>query len=650
MTDGADKIQQPISPNPPRWEQNPDPASIHVPGLDTTAPLHDQIDQIEQLITIKLQKVDENFAKIHHVLANRVLPAVKRYAVGTEPIRESAKFWTSFYEQAAQIRIPTFEEYVSVNDQPSEQGPEISESNAQSPLIPHETVLEQNTVEHSISVTENSFAPGQHAYSSTPATTRTTRIYDTSDAESAAGPSWTSSIESPLVRLDREIRDLTKDDGISQSMVQAEQSSILDETAANETVRAEQSLRSQRNKGKGREDQSMLRSVLRQNLYSVDVTPGRFQNTSPLKFKGKTKTPIPKKLNPYLPPDVEAEKWDGVVDLSKATPRGLKTKKSLDEPTTPSETDESFDGLPPGMSPPVLMSPARPPRSSAELGLLKLGKTPMKEASARISDDLVREFQQRSVQARRMFGYPVSGATESSLSTLPTPPSLSRYNRPGTESSISTILDPSLDTLMRRVGLSMNAPHYGESAEEGDSFDDSFDDLGGDLGLGNPLPPVGVDPQAEDSDSDMDSLDEINNTAHPSAAFLMASQRAGNDDSFGSSNHSDDSLTAEDAAGLGMVPVHPFAQGVHGNAFEDDDSFDDDSMMAGEFQEETLFGVPPAQRLRAEEQMRAANQGQLRMLGEDLLQDTIGISVHLARAGRVEETPTPMHQWDRPPS
>jgi DASH complex subunit ASK1 len=44
-----------IVPNPPRWKPNPNPATIPVPGLDTAAPVHDQIDQIEQLITIKLQ-------------------------------------------------------------------------------------------------------------------------------------------------------------------------------------------------------------------------------------------------------------------------------------------------------------------------------------------------------------------------------------------------------------------------------------------------------------------------------------------------------------------------------------------------------------------------------------------------------------------
>ena len=46
---------KPIDPKTPRWEPAADPNDIVVPGLDTTAPPYDQIEQIEQLITIKLQ-------------------------------------------------------------------------------------------------------------------------------------------------------------------------------------------------------------------------------------------------------------------------------------------------------------------------------------------------------------------------------------------------------------------------------------------------------------------------------------------------------------------------------------------------------------------------------------------------------------------
>ena len=436
-----------------------------------------------------------------------------------------------------------------------------------------------------MSSNESSFMPGQHAYSSTPAIERTTHAYSNTDDESGAGSSWAASVESPLVRLDREIQDLAREVQLDTPNTESSLFSSLDDTVTFPQIRPHSA------KGKGRDDPPLLRNVLRQNVFSVDATPGdAVKVVSPLKFKGKTKTPISKMYNPYLPTSVEPEKWSGVVDLSSATPRGL-TKADR---TVKDDEDESFSGLPPGMSPPVLMSPARPPRSSAELGFLRLGKTPGREASARISNDLIREIQQKSAQARRMFGYPLGRAESSSMtsSTVPTPPSLSRYTRYGMD-------------------------------------DDSI--------------------LAPGADSDSDSLDEINNTAHPSAAFLMASQRqADADDSFGSSNHSDDSLIAEEAANLGIAPIHPFARGVEGAELEADDSFDDDSMLVGGggFQEETLFGVPPAERLRAE-QLRAAGQGQFHLPGQELLEDTIGIGAQFARTGRVEETPTPAVPWDR---
>lgn len=46
---------KPIDPLSERWQPTADPNDIVVPGLDTNAPVYDQIEQIEQLITIKLQ-------------------------------------------------------------------------------------------------------------------------------------------------------------------------------------------------------------------------------------------------------------------------------------------------------------------------------------------------------------------------------------------------------------------------------------------------------------------------------------------------------------------------------------------------------------------------------------------------------------------
>lgn len=56
----ADRLK-PIEPKSERWEPAADPNDIVVPGLDTAASAYDQIEQIEQLITIKLQVLPSNF-------------------------------------------------------------------------------------------------------------------------------------------------------------------------------------------------------------------------------------------------------------------------------------------------------------------------------------------------------------------------------------------------------------------------------------------------------------------------------------------------------------------------------------------------------------------------------------------------------------
>jgi DASH complex subunit ASK1 len=92
-----------------RWEPALDPDSIVIPGLNTAAPTADQIEQIDQLITLKLQvsfvgaclavadlvnlqqKIDGQFAQIQWLAEHKLLPAVRRYSNGVQPVREAAR-------------------------------------------------------------------------------------------------------------------------------------------------------------------------------------------------------------------------------------------------------------------------------------------------------------------------------------------------------------------------------------------------------------------------------------------------------------------------------------------------------------------------------------------------------------------------------
>ncbi|CCL98065.1 uncharacterized protein FIBRA_00059 [Fibroporia radiculosa] len=693
---------KPIEPKTPRWEPTLDPRAIVVPGLDTSAPVNDQIEQIEQLITIKLQNIDANFSKMQHVMANRILPAVKRYAVGTEPVREAARFWTTFFEQAAQIRVPTYEEYNSTQEHEQE---ESSDAEVGSAEASESAVSEGETIptrsQHSFnsdgSSTDVSFLP-QAALSSTPATSsrhRNMRVHDSfASQDSDPTPSWTASLESPLVQLDRDIRDLTDDDEASYQSAEYDES----EEATQRPIslpglgnRSSTQRAADIGKCKAKEAQPLLKNILRRNASDADrsLASPRKAAFSPLKVKSKT--PILRSKNPYLPPGTKPDDWGGVIDLadpSLATPRkGYAPSPSLRstarpaskaQPKTPRFVDdESFD-VEFGMSPPVTMDFARLP---------KLGKTPKKDAAERILQSLL-EVEKRGVfgGARGAVMSGTGSGAESSASSMPTPPSLSRYHRKPLPSETSgSVADASLESMMRRVGLDI--PGFGQvaanqpTAAAAQSISArSVDSVPSSSAFSAPVasssgvsrmtlrphsPPV-VEEEPEtpappqynlmhlqdeelqddidngDPDDSMDSLDyeEAHNTANPSAAFIMASQRASYDDD---DDDDDDSFVSDNAGdfveGDSMEPVHPFARGLAAAAdsFDDDDSFDD-ADCEGE-QEETVFGMPPAQRLQIPH-TRVSDQN-LRMLGEDLLQDTIGIGTQMAHAGRVEESPTP---------
>ncbi|KAF9444417.1 hypothetical protein P691DRAFT_736487 [Macrolepiota fuliginosa MF-IS2] len=612
----------PITPNPPRWKPNSNPASIHVPGLDTTAPVHDQIEQIEQLITIKLQNIDENFSRIHNVLANKLLPAVKRYAVGTEPVREAAKFWTSFYEQAAQIRIPTSDDHSTVNEFPSEH--EISETTSEHTTqdmteteegseVSQETI-DDHSEEPSTSHTESSFHPNQDAFSSTPAKTRVARISDDT-MRTGESPSWSASLESPFVRLSNEVKNFSlADEGPSFAPSTAPETTFRPD----EPTPVSKPMPSQQSSRKGK-NTPLRDNLLRHQLYSATdmssiATTSR--TISPLKPRSKGKTPLPNKVNPYIPPGTDSSKWSGVIDLrdpSVATPYRSRrahpssSRKVVATPKPESDDDDDFDALPPGMSPPVMMSPVR---LSKATDYSLLAPTPSKNASVRIKQAIL-----RSVQKDHHYGGTHSIA-ESTLSTMPTPPSFSQYRDHGPPDITDSLTDPSFDSMMRRVGLEVPTSSAPGPPTIGGIVDDSAAHIYDDL------------------DSD-DSLDDFNPTAHPSAAFLMATQgvQASDEDSFGSSNQSSDSLNDEEAHLEGAVPVHPFAGGIEDTGDDDSDSFDEYQPGDGA-RTETLFGVAPGERLAAEQRRGQ----QLRMLGQEMLDDMTATGAYV---GGVEESPTP---------
>ena len=328
--------------------------------------------------------------------------------------------------------------------------------------------------------------------------------------------------------------------------------------------------------------------------------------------------------------------------------------------------------------------------------LPSLGRSPAKSAATNIRHALVRDV------LRAGSGDPSISASGSG-DIVPTPPSLTRYARDSGRSHSSSSLGPDLEleSIMRHVrspkkpqdwwqssatsasasstsildNTSLSTPSYytmpgpaptytHEATPELPetpllpSLTSGVASLAAGGGTGTGATPIETSVRESDDTSTSTSTfsssgedDLVHNTAHPSAAFLLASRQRGRND-YGDDHDDeqddgdddfDDSLldgdVDADAAAAARAPVHPFARaqvGGHGDMGDyDDDSFDsfDGGNERNDRPEETVFGVRPAE--------REAAQPRLRMFGEDLLQDTIGIGTQLARAGRIEESPTP---------
>lgn len=147
------------------------PPFFVVDGISPSAPISQQMEQIDQMNTLLLQDIDYNFARFHEIITSRILPNIKRFALASEPTREASEFWRSFFEQAAGTRLA-----VEQHDEEEEEQP---------------TVYDDQT----ISLAHDSFNP---ATSSTPARRPDDSLED--------------SVGSPFEHVDRQLGSLAIDD------------------------------------------------------------------------------------------------------------------------------------------------------------------------------------------------------------------------------------------------------------------------------------------------------------------------------------------------------------------------------------------------------------------------------------------------------
>ncbi|KAF2747757.1 hypothetical protein M011DRAFT_525946 [Sporormia fimetaria CBS 119925] len=71
--------------------------------------LTEELEKIEQSITLTLQEIDHNFSRAHRIVTSSILPIVENYGKHSEAVWEGSKFWKQFFEASANVSLSGYE-------------------------------------------------------------------------------------------------------------------------------------------------------------------------------------------------------------------------------------------------------------------------------------------------------------------------------------------------------------------------------------------------------------------------------------------------------------------------------------------------------------------------------------------------------------
>ncbi|KAL8853853.1 MAG: hypothetical protein Q9221_001324 [Calogaya cf. arnoldii] len=72
--------------------------------------LTEELEKLEQSITLTLQEIDHNFSRAHRIVTTSILPVVEQYAEHSKDVWESSKFWKQFFEASADVSLCGYKE------------------------------------------------------------------------------------------------------------------------------------------------------------------------------------------------------------------------------------------------------------------------------------------------------------------------------------------------------------------------------------------------------------------------------------------------------------------------------------------------------------------------------------------------------------
>ncbi|PHH60772.1 hypothetical protein CDD81_1169 [Ophiocordyceps australis] len=348
--------------------------------------LTEELEKLEQSITLTLQEIDHNFSKAHRIVTTSILPLVDQYGEHSRAVWEASKFWKQFFEASANVSLSGYEELAN-DDQDDNQDSIVLQADASSDFSRDDTNDEADnatgTMQSALDAVDDSLLGEGDATGGTPRLTMPmTRKATTGDMQDHEGDASLLSDKddstAQFAQRTARLLDLTMSSR-----------AILDDGTSNYTGQ--------------RQKDPLLHRVLDKN-YRLQATPHKPAfRISPVKGDRAKQTEASawRDLSPMSSPELAAprlrtEAFMSPVKADKKVSRfdaaGPRTPGvSIQTPVTAKKTSHihahepkyeiDWDSDDEDMSPPKTFQFALPPS--------KLLQTPAGEASKRIVDDIL---------------------------------------------------------------------------------------------------------------------------------------------------------------------------------------------------------------------------------------------------------------------
>ncbi|CZR62362.1 uncharacterized protein PAC_12259 [Phialocephala subalpina] len=359
--------------------------------------LTEELEKLEQSITLTLQEIDHNFSRAHRIVTSSILPIVEQYAEHSNTVWEGSKFWKQFFEASANVSLSGVEER-----EEDEEDASYAQSYEASTYATSQAADSTAHGEHQYNQTDDSLLDDPDISGSTPRARPTTassdkpKFADYGSSYEALKQELKGGAKSDDERDDTQIPPTTPG---AQSripdMSMTPMSSPFDPTSYLQTT-------AQRKPGQD----PLLHRVLDKN-YRIQATPHRTQkeNKTPANKPSWRDTTSPMSSPPAAAPQLRSEIFSSPIKQQYSRPTAPRTpgvsvqptlakgkgqetfdtpaKKDKDEITWESDSDEDAEGVyrELGMSPPKTIQ--------FNLPQSRLLQTPAREASKRIVEDLL---------------------------------------------------------------------------------------------------------------------------------------------------------------------------------------------------------------------------------------------------------------------